>query len=144
MKERVVIDTSVIVAAMNSAQGGGRAVLRYCLTGRCQPILGEKLFNEYEDVFGRVEPFTKCPLSRKERDELLDAFLSVCEWTMVFFLWRPNLPDEGDNHLIELAVAGGANSLITHNVKDFRRGELRFPQVRIETPGEFLKRIQAD
>jgi predicted nucleic acid-binding protein len=92
----------------------------------------------------REEPLARCPLLPREREELLDAFLSVCAWTPVFFLWRPNLPDEGDNHVIELAVAGGATSLITYNVKDFRRGELRFPQVAIETPGAFLKRIRTD
>ena len=144
MKERVVVDTSVLVSAMGSPGGGSRAVLRKCLEGQSKPLVGEKLFLEYEDVFGREEPFARSTLSREEREELVDAFLSVCEWTMVFYLWRPNLPDEGDNHLIELAVAGGASLIITHNVKDFKRGELRFPQVRVETPGEYLKRTRAD
>jgi predicted nucleic acid-binding protein len=144
MIENVVLDTSVLVAAVNSAQGGSRAVLRRCLQSHCRPMVGEKLFREYEDVFGRDSVFVRCPLTRDQRNELLDAFLSVCHWMMVFFLWRPNLPDEGDNHLIELAVAGGASSLITHNVRDFRRGELWFPQIRIETPAEFLKRTRTD
>ena len=68
--------------------------------------MGETLFNEFEAVLGRTELFRRSPLSRHERGELLDAFLNVCEWTSVFYLWRPNLPDEADNHLIELAVAG--------------------------------------
>jgi uncharacterized protein len=144
MTERVVLDTSVLVAAVNSAEGGSRLVLRRCLEGRCRSLVGEKLFREYEDVFDRDSLFARCPLSRGERNELLDAFLSACHWTPVFFLWRPNLPDEGDNHLIELAVAGGATSLFTHNVRDFRRGDLRFPQIRVETPGEFLKRTAND
>ncbi|HVS71301.1 MAG TPA: PIN domain-containing protein [Phycisphaerae bacterium] len=140
MIDHVVLDTNVLVAAVNSAQGGSRIVLRRCLEGRCQPLVGEKLFREYEDVFGRDPIFHGARLSRDERNQLLDAFLSVCRWTPVFFLWRPNLLDEGDNHLIELAVAGGATALITHNVRDFRHGDLRFPQFRIETPAEFLKR----
>ena len=48
------------------------------------------------------------PLTASERRALFDALLSVSEWIKVYYLWRPNLPDEGDNHLIELAVAGGA------------------------------------
>jgi putative PIN family toxin of toxin-antitoxin system len=139
---RVVVDTSVLVAAVNGAQGGSRLVMRQCLEGRCRPLIGEKLFREYEDVFDRDSLFIRSPLSSDERNELLDAFLSVCDWTPVFFLWRPNLPDEGDNHLIELAVAGAATSLITHNVRDFRRADLRFPQIRIETPGEYLSRTR--
>ena len=144
MQERVVVDTNVFVTALNSAGGGGRAVLRRCLEGRCKPLMGEKLFAEYEDVLGRETVFARSLLSSHERELLLDAFLSVCEWTHVFFLWRPNLPDEGDNHLIELAIAGGATSIITHNVRDFQHGELRFPQVVIETPGDFLKRKRND
>lgn len=144
MAERVVVDTSVFVSALLSAAGGSREVLRLCLTRACLPLTGVKLFAEYEDVLGRPGLFAKCVLKQEERDELLDAFLSVCEWTAVFYLWRPNLPDEGGNHRVELAIAGGATSLVTNNPKDFRRGELRFPQLRIETPGEFLTRRRSE
>ena len=54
--------------------------------------------------------------------------------------WRPNLRDESDNHLVELAVAGGAEAIVTRNVRDFRVGaDLRFPQIRIVTPVQFLR-----
>ena len=102
--------------------------------------MGEKLLTEFEDVLGRAELFRTSPLTAKEREELLDAFLSVCEWVPIFYLWRPNLPDEGDNHLIELAVAGMAAALVTQNVRDLRGGELRFPQLIIDTPAEFMNR----
>ena len=131
---------SVFVAALRSGGGASRAVLRLCLRGRCQPLMGEKLLTEFEDVLGRTELFRGSPLTAKEREELLDAFLSVCEWVPIFFLWRPNLPDESDNHLIELAVAGMAAALVTHNIRDLRRGELHFPQLNIETPAEFMTR----
>ena len=50
----------------------------------------------------------------------------------------PNLRDESDNHLIELAVAAGAETIITANKRDFADSELLFPALRIETAGEFL------
>jgi len=139
MAQRVVVDTNVFVAALKSAQGASREVLRLCLQRECQPLVGVKLLAEYEDTLGREVLFKDSPLSSGERDELLNAYLSVCEWVQVFFLWRPNLPDEGDNHLVELAVAGAAEKLITHNTRDLQQGELRFPQLEIVTPGEFLK-----
>ncbi|HEY3852763.1 MAG TPA: putative toxin-antitoxin system toxin component, PIN family [Verrucomicrobiae bacterium] len=140
MDERVVLDTTVLVAALKSEDGASRAILRLCLKRRCQPLVGEKLFTEYEDVLGRTELFETSPLSAGERNELLDAFLTVSDWIPVFFLWRPNLPDEGDNHLIELAVAGAATTVVTQNIRDVQAGELRFPQLKIETPAEFMKR----
>jgi putative PIN family toxin of toxin-antitoxin system len=140
MDERVVLDTSALVAALKSGGGASRAILRLCLKQRFQPLVGEKIFTEYEDVLGRFELFQTSPLSAEERYELFDAFLAVCDWIPVFFLWRPNLPDEGDNHLIELAVAGAATTVVTQNVRDIRAGELRFPQLKIETPAEFMKR----
>jgi len=101
--------------------------------------MGEALFHEYEDVMRRSDPMWKSPLRAGERQMLFEAFLSVCEWVKVYFLWRPNLPDEGDNHLVELAIAGGAEAIATNNVRDVRRGKHPFPCLQILTPDEFLK-----
>lgn len=57
----------------------------------------------------------------------------------MYFRWRPNLPDEADNHVLELAVAAEADAVVTHSVKDFVRAELRFPALRILTPAALLK-----
>jgi predicted nucleic acid-binding protein len=54
-------------------------------------------------------------------------------------LWRPNLQDEGDNFLVELALAGNANSIITNNIRDLRSAELKFPGMNIVTPEQILK-----
>ena len=139
MSSRIVVDTNVLVgAALRAGGGDNRKVLRRCLEQAVQPLIGAALFHEYEDLFGRTDPLARSPLSYEERQKLLAAFLSVCEWVKVYYLWRPNLPDEADNHLVELAIAGGADAIVTNNVRDFRRGELRFPHLRILTPSEFL------
>jgi predicted transcriptional regulator len=74
---------------------------------RYQPLMGTTLFLEYEAIMAREMLFAACHLTREERETLLDAFLSVCRWQKVYYAWRPNLPDEADNHLVELAIAGG-------------------------------------
>jgi len=137
--ERIVVDTNVLVAALLGGGGASRAVLRLCLQNRCQPLMGEKLFYEYCDVIGRPV-VSRSPLIRSEREELLEAFLSGCSWVSVSFLWRPNLSDEGDNHVVELAVAGMADTIVTNNERDFVRGELRFDALRVESPATFLGR----
>ena len=105
-----------------------------------QPLIGLALYLEYEDVLSRADLMESSPLSPSEQQELLAAFLSTCEWVRVYYLWRPNLPDEGDNHLMELAMAGGAHSIITNNIRDLRGGELSFPELNVETPAEYLTR----
>lgn len=132
-----------MVSSLLGSAGASRAVLRLCLRQRCRPIMGEKLFHEYCDVVRRPM-LRRSPLSLAERDELLEAFIAVCEWVPVSFLWRPNLPDEGDNHLVELGVAGMVESIVTGNTADFRGGELKFPGMRIEKPAEFLKRWRSN
>ena len=134
----VLVDTSVFVAALKSADGAARQVLRLCLEGELSPIMGHKLFLEFNDLLERPKLFENSPATPEDRGALFHGFLSVCRWVNIFFLWRPNLPDEGDNHVLELAVAGGAAVVITHNVSDFA-GELRFPGIQILTPGQFLK-----
>jgi predicted nucleic acid-binding protein len=93
-------------------------------------------------VLGRRALFQRSLLSRMERQELLAAFLSVCEWVQVYFSWRPNLRDEGDNYIVELAVAGGATVVATNNVRDFRASDVRFPDIRIVTPRILAKELQ--
>jgi putative PIN family toxin of toxin-antitoxin system len=140
MIPRVVVDTNVLVGAFLSRSGGSnREVMRRCLKREAQPVLGVKLFSEYEDVLGRADLMGKCPLAPKDRLALFEAFLSTCEWVKVYYLWRPNLPDEADNHLIELAVAGAAEAIITNNTRDVAGGDLQFPKTRIVTPKQFTQ-----
>jgi len=72
----------------------------------------------------------------------LDIFLSTCRWTRIYYGWRPNLPDEGDNHLVELAVAGGAEYIITRNIRDVARMELLFPELKVVFPETILKEMK--
>jgi predicted nucleic acid-binding protein len=88
----VVLDTNVLLAALLRDGGTGRGVLRACLRGDYQPVLGPALLAEYEDVLGRSELFADCALSAKERGEVLDGLLSRSRWVEVFYAWRPNLP----------------------------------------------------
>ena len=135
----VVLDTNILVAALLRGGGTARAVLRGCLTMQYQPVLGPALLAEYEDVLGRAEPFTSSVLPPKERNEVFDGFLNRCRWVEVFYAWRPDLPDEADNHLIELAVAAQADVIVTRNLRDVSHGELKFPALRVCTPEQCLE-----
>ena len=135
---RIVVDTDVFVAAVSSPDGASREVLRRCLLGRYEPLMGQALLIEYESVLARAEPFAASPIGEAERNALWTALVSRCRWVRVYYLWRPNLPDEADNHVLELAVAGGAKAIVTHNTRDFARAELHFPGLRLLSPGELI------
>jgi putative PIN family toxin of toxin-antitoxin system len=139
VNSRIVIDTSVFVSALIGADGPSRKLIRYCLLGRYQPLIGNALFAEYEAVMGRKEIIDQCVLSQTEVVSLLEALMSVCEWINIYYLWRPNLRDEGDNHLIELAISGNAHHIATNNVKDFQGTELIFPHLSILKPEHLLR-----
>jgi len=133
----VVIDTSVFVAAMRSEGGAARQVLRKALQGSYRPTFGNALWLEYEDLLGR-DVWTDAT-SHQDRLAVLGALARLGRWVTVHFGWRPNLPDEGDNHLIELAIAANAAVIVTHNVRDVARGELIWKDLRVLTPAQCLE-----
>lgn len=137
---KVVVDTNVMVAALLGKEvATARQVIELGLQDKITPLMADALFNEYLDVISRDDVMQKCPFDADERMEFLSAFLACCQWCKIYFGWRPNLQDEGDNHLIELAIAGGANYIITTNVRDFKSGELLFDGLNIVTPQQFIK-----
>lgn len=134
----IVVDTNVFVGACLGA-GASSDVVAACLERRHQALMAAALLSEYEDVLSREALFRRSRLTANERAELLDIFLAGCRWTRIYYGWRPNLRDEGDNHLVELAVAGGAAHIVTRNLRDLRAGELLFPGLSAVTPAQFLK-----
>jgi putative PIN family toxin of toxin-antitoxin system len=137
---RVVIDTNILVGALLRDGGACRAVLRLCLEGKLQPVIGLALFAEMEDVLSRSVLFRSSPLDQQERQDLFAAFLGVTTWAPIYYSWRPNLRDEADNHVVELAIAGNATYIITQNSRDFASMELQFPDLKIATAAEFLEK----
>ena len=136
---KVVIDTNVLIGALLSGSGSNRKVIEQCFKRSIQPQIANALYLEYEDVFERSTILEKCSLTPEERSQFLDDFLSICRWNELYYMWRPNLKDEGDNHIIELAVAVGANYVVTNNVRDFKTAELRFDEIHIITTSQLLE-----
>jgi len=118
-----------------------RDILRLAFNKKIFPQISETLFLEYESVMQREEIKKYMPLNKEEQKELFQAFMSVCTWNKIYYLKRPNLKDEKDNFLIELAVASGTKKIITYNKKDFKKMQLVF-DIEILTPEELIKKEQ--
>jgi len=137
---RAVIDTNVFVGAC-IGRGASSQVIEACLRRRLTPFISRSLLLEYRDVVARKEPFARARLNVEERALLLRAFVSRCVWQEIHFKWRPNLPDEADNHVMELAIAASAAMIVTSNIRDFLRPELKFPEIEIVRPEQLIERL---
>ena len=139
---RIVLDTNVLINALlsKSNQAASVTVLDHCLTGLLKPQMGSTLFAEYEDVINRTEIRKLTKRSVSEVNLFLDALYSKTEWSKIYYRWRPNLKDESDNHLIELATSSGAECIVTNNTKDLLSGDLKFA-FKILTPKQLLETL---
>ncbi|MDB5499096.1 MAG: twitching motility protein PilT [Phenylobacterium sp.] len=137
---RVVLDTSVIVTALRSRDGASFALLGAVRMRRVVPLATPTLFLEYEDVLKRPEQRKASGLSLDDVERFLGAFAVAIEPVEVHIRWRPQLRDPGDEMVFEAAINGGADALVTYNVKDFREAAPRFG-LRVLRPAELLLEI---
>ena len=136
---RVVLDTNVLVSAVRSRKGASFALVSSLPDPRFQICLSVTLYAEWQAVLTRPEH-----LSRGADVEAMLGFTrylaSVAHLQDIHFLWRPYLRDPNDDMVLECAIASGANTIITHNLKDFTRAASLGVQAR--TPGQFLKLLK--
>src|SRR5277367_2547414 len=136
---RIVLDTSVLVAGLRSRLGAGNAILRLVAQRRIVLLATPPLFLEYEDVLKRPEHRLVHGLSEEEIDDFLRALAALVEPVELHFRWRPQVHDSNDEMVLEAAINGDADALVTYNTKDFSAAAERFG-LPILTPAEFLKR----
>lgn len=138
---RVVLDTSIVVAALRSRRGASHRLLELVAHGTVRPLVSTALFLEYEDVLMRPETRLAPKMDAANVEGFLAAFASAAEGVEVNFRWRPQLTDPNDELVLETAVNGAADALVTHNVRDFREAAPRFG-LRVLLPREVLKELE--
>ncbi len=143
MSIKVVIDTNILVAGLIGSKGPNREILRLCFKGVLKPVIGNALYLEYQELLHREKIQALCRQTTVSLEEFLDDFASICTPVDAWFLWRPNLPDEADNHIIELAIAVNADYIVTNNLKDFAQSELLHAGYEVISPQQLLRRIRS-
>lgn len=143
MSIKVIVDTNVLVAGLIGGKGPNREVLRHCFKGALQSYIGNALYAEYQDLLSRKNIQELCNQTSVTLAEFLDDFASICKPADAWFLWRPNLKDEADNHIIELAVVANASYIVTNNITDFAQAELKNTGHTVITPPELLKILRS-
>ena len=133
---RVVLDTSVLVAAWRSRLGASFELVQAAGRGAFEIAVSVSLVAEYESALLRHLSGSQRP--RHARD-LVDQLCAVAIKQKIFFLWRPLLPDPNDDMVVEVAVASQADAIVTHNLRDFAAAaQLGVP---VLAPGPFLNQL---
>jgi putative PIN family toxin of toxin-antitoxin system len=113
---RIIIDTNVLVSALRSSAGWSFDLLTKVGAGHFEHVVTVPLVMEYEDMFHRPG---MVKVSAREVDDILDYVCASALRTQVHFLWRPKLADIKDDMVLEAAVNGQCQYIVTWNVRDF-------------------------
>jgi putative PIN family toxin of toxin-antitoxin system len=138
---RVVLDTSVVVAALRTRSGVGNAVLRLVAQRRVTILATPPLFLEYEEVLKRPEHRLAHGLTPEAVDEFLAELAALIEPVELHFQWRPQGRDPNDEMVLEAAINGRADVLVTYNLADFVGVAERF-RISVMHPADLLKKVK--
>src|SRR6266852_2178944 len=118
---KIVLDTSVVVAGLRTRLGAGNAVLQLVAQRRLVAL-----------AHG---------LTLEAIDEFLAELAALIEPVEVHFQWRPQSRDPNDEMVLEAAINGRADALVTYNVADFAGAAERF-RISVLRPAELLKKVR--
>jgi len=138
---RLVLDTDVVVAGMRSPRGASAALLVAASEHAVTLLASLPLALEYEAVCLRPEHRRAAELTKDEVQVFVDAVLALVEPVEIYFLWRPQLRDPGDEMVLETAINGQADAIVTFNRRDYGAAAGRFG-IAVLSPAQTLKRIR--
>jgi putative PIN family toxin of toxin-antitoxin system len=134
---RVILDTNVILAAMRSQTGASHRLLLNIGHSRWQSVVTPALMYEYEEVARR--PGSAPRLSPQDITDILDLIYQQSHRQLVWFSWRPLSSDPGDDAILEAAIAGGCDFVVSFNERHLRIA--REFGIEVLKPAELLKLI---
>jgi putative PIN family toxin of toxin-antitoxin system len=137
---RLIIDSNVITSAFRSRSGASFALIELVRRKWIRMLATPPLFLEYEDVLKRPEQLAASRLSLTDMDTALDALVALIEPIEAHLSWRPQLPDPNDEMVLEAAINGRADALVTYNTAHFRAAARRFG-VRLARPADILHEV---
>ena len=141
MKLNFLLDTNVLVAGLSSRLGASFALLEAVAAEQVQLSASATLWLEYESVLKRAEIRKMHRLKISEVDDFLNDLAALTTPVELHFAWRPQLRDPGDEMVLEAAVNGHVDALVTHNLADFEIAKPRF-NLNVWTPSKALKQLE--
>lgn len=134
---RIVIDTNVFLSALLSSRGASYLLMDIIDQKKFISFISAPLVLEYEAVAKEHQLETK--LTLQEIDDVVDYICKIAVHQKVNFSYRPFVRDPNDDMVVELAINGGCDTIVTFNTRNFIQAKAI--GIRVLTPKEFLKEI---
>ncbi len=140
---RIVLDTAAFVTAVRSGGGAAGEIVRMVFRGELMPLMDLKLGLEYRDVALRPKHLAVSALSREEIVELIEALEAFAEPVEIVLKTRPLSTDPNDDMVLDVAINGGAEALVTNNTKHFAEAGKRFG-IPVLSPAELVSKMRRE
>ena len=138
---RLVLDTSVVVKAIRNFNGASAALIDAAVDGRVTLLASTPLWLEYEALVTRSEHWVWPGFNAADADRFLELLASLCTPVEISFRWRGLLSDPDDEMVVEVALNGGADALVTFNDRDFAPASAQFGLV-LRRPDAILRELR--
>lgn len=139
---RLVLDTNVVVAAMLSRRGASAELIRVAVRGRVTLIGTLPLALEYLEVCARPDVRARSSVSEAEAARFANEVAALLSAVDVRFRWRPAGPDPDDDHVVEAALNGAADAIVTFNSRDFAEASHRF-NLPVLAPADIIRGLES-
>jgi predicted nucleic acid-binding protein len=130
MTVKVVLDTAALISAIRSSTGAAAEVVRLAAVGKLTLLMDYKLVCEYRDAALRPQHIAASARTSEDAEAIATPVL-------VRIKHRPLSQDENDDMVLDVAINGQADAVVTNNIKDFRAAAERFG-IQVLTPRDFL------
>lgn len=139
MKPLIVIDTNVILSALQSSRGKSFELISKIGNGVFDFAISVPLILEYEAIL--KTHLDRSIFTDSDIEDFINYLCVIGIKTKIFYLWRPYLKDPFDDHILEVTIQSNAQAIVTFNKKDFHEAENL--GIKILTPKEFLEELEA-
>lgn len=139
--KRIVLDTDIIIAGMRSPTGASATLILMALDKQFEMLASVPLFFEYEAKCTSPLHWTEAGLTKSQADIFVNGLASLIKPIKTHYLWRPLLRDPNDEMVLEVAVNGHADAIVTFNFRDYGNIPDKFG-IQLLKPAQALRRLR--